>query len=155
MVPYAAFKVIHLLGVVLFLGNIIVTALWKTLADRTREPRVIAYAQHLVTVTDWVFTAGGVLLLLIGGYGMAASAGLNVFGLRWLILGQGLLLVSGVIWAVVLIPTQIAQARLAHGFAAGGSIPEHYWRLNRRWLVWGILATVVPLANLYVMIVKP
>jgi len=26
---YIAFKVIHLLGVILFLGNIIVTALWK------------------------------------------------------------------------------------------------------------------------------
>ena len=48
---YLAFKVIHLLGVVLFLGNIIVTAVWKTLADRTREPRTIAYAQRLVTVT--------------------------------------------------------------------------------------------------------
>ena len=46
--PYAAFKLIHLLGVVVFLGNVIVTALWKTLADRTREPRVIAYAQRLV-----------------------------------------------------------------------------------------------------------
>jgi uncharacterized membrane protein len=55
----------------------------------------------------------------------------------------------------VLIPTQIAQARLVHGFAAGGPIPERYWRLNRRWVVWGILATVVPLANLYVMIFKP
>ena len=32
---YNAFKVIHLFGVVLFLGNIIVTALWKMLADRT------------------------------------------------------------------------------------------------------------------------
>ncbi len=155
MVSYAAFKVIHLLGVVLFLGNIIVTALWKTLADRTGEPRVIAYAQHLVTVTDWVFTGGGLVLLLIGAYGMVATAGLNAMGSRWLVLGQSLLLASGVIWVVVLIPTQIAQARLAHGFAAGGPIPERYWRLNRRWLGWGILATLIPLANLYVMIFKP
>lgn len=87
MVSYAAFKVIHLLGVVLFLGNIIVTALWKTLADRTGEPRVIAYAQHLVTVTDWVFTGGGLVLLLIGAYGMVATAGLNAMGSRWLVLG--------------------------------------------------------------------
>lgn len=36
----------------------------KTLADRTGD--VIAYAQRLVTVTDWVFTAGGVALILIG-----------------------------------------------------------------------------------------
>ena len=39
---YDAFKVVHLFGVVLFLGNIIVTAVWKLLADRTGEPRVIA-----------------------------------------------------------------------------------------------------------------
>jgi hypothetical protein len=30
---------LHLLGVVLFLGNIIVTALWKLLADRTQSRR--------------------------------------------------------------------------------------------------------------------
>ena len=56
---YAVFKVLHLFGVILFLGNIIVTALWKSLADRTGDPRIIAYAQRLVTVTDWVFTQGG------------------------------------------------------------------------------------------------
>src|SRR4029450_6781241 len=63
---YLAFKVIHLLGVVLFLGNIIVTAVWKALADQTREPRTIAYAQRLVAVTDWIFTLGGIVLILVG-----------------------------------------------------------------------------------------
>jgi hypothetical protein len=32
---YNALKVVHLAGVVLFLGNIIVTAVWKLLADCT------------------------------------------------------------------------------------------------------------------------
>jgi uncharacterized membrane protein len=95
---YLAFKVIHLLGVVLFLGNIIVTAVWKTLADRTREPRTIAYAQRLVTVTDWIFTLGGIVLILVGGYGMVANAGLDPLGQTWLIWGQGLFIASAVIW---------------------------------------------------------
>jgi uncharacterized membrane protein len=86
---YNAFKVIHLFGVVLFLGNIIVTGVWKVLADRTEEPRVIAYAQHLVTLTDWVFTAGGVVLILAGAYGMAFVAGLDLRQ-TWLLWGQGL-----------------------------------------------------------------
>ena len=47
---YQAFKVVHLFGVVVFLGNIIVTALWKVMADRTAEARIIAYAQDLVTL---------------------------------------------------------------------------------------------------------
>jgi uncharacterized membrane protein len=41
---YNAFKVVHLFGVIIFLGDIIVTALWKVMADRTRDPRIIAYA---------------------------------------------------------------------------------------------------------------
>jgi uncharacterized membrane protein len=49
---FETFKVIHLLGVILFLGNIIVTGVWKVLADHTGEPRIIAYTQRLVTLTD-------------------------------------------------------------------------------------------------------
>jgi uncharacterized membrane protein len=139
----------------LFLGNIIVTAFWKALADRTGEPRVIAFAQRLVTLTDWIFTAGGILLILVGAYGMAFVAGLDLHSQAWLIWGQVLFIASGVIWALILIPTQIAQARQAHAFAAGGPIPDKYWALNRRWLVGGIVATVLPLANLYFMIFKP
>ena len=34
---YDVFKVVHLAGVVIFLGNIIVTGLWKVMADRTGD----------------------------------------------------------------------------------------------------------------------
>jgi uncharacterized membrane protein len=154
-VSYEAFKVVHLFGVVVFLGNIIVTALWKVMADRTGDPRIIAYAQRLVTLTDCIFTAGGVALILVGAYGMAAVAGLDLRGTTWLVWGQALLVASGVIWVLILIPTQIAQARQAHAFAQGGAIPDSYWRHGRRWMIWGVIATVVPLANLYVMVFKP
>jgi uncharacterized membrane protein len=154
MTTYAAFKVVHLFGVALFLGNIIVTAVWKTLADRTAEPQVVAFAQRLVTLTDWIFTAGGVALIVAGGYGMAFAAGLDL-GQFWLFWGQAFFLASGAIWLFVLIPIQITQARQARAFAAGGPIPERYWRLSRRWLFWGIIATALPLANLYLMVFKP
>ena len=32
---YSIVKLVHLLGVILFMGNIIVSALWKTQADKT------------------------------------------------------------------------------------------------------------------------
>jgi uncharacterized membrane protein len=152
---YLAFKVVHVTGVVLFLGNIIVTGVWKVLADNTGDARTIAYAQHLVTLTDWIFTLGGVVLILIGAYGMVWTAGLNPLGPLWLIAGQSLFIASGVIWVAILIPIQIAQAREARTFADGGPIPERYWRLGRRWVIWGTIATLLPLANLYFMVVKP
>jgi uncharacterized membrane protein len=152
---YEAFKVIHLFGVIVFLGNIIVTGVWKAMADRTGQPQIIAYSQRLVTLTDWIFTAGGVALILIGAYGMAAVAHLDLRGATWLIWGQAIFLASGLIWIAILIPTQIMQARQARAFANGGAIPNSYWRHGRRWMIWGTIATVIPLANLYFMVFKP
>lgn len=154
MDTYLALKTLHVTGVVLFLGNIVVTAWWKIMADRTRDPRIIAFAQRQVTLTDWVFTLGGVVLVAAGGYGAAAVGGLSVLR-GWTSVGHWIFVLSGVIWAAVLIPVQILMARLARAFAQGGQIPPRYWRLNRLWLVFGILATVLPFANLYVMVFKP
>jgi hypothetical protein len=34
-------------------------------------------------------------------------------------------------------------------------IPERYWRLSMLWSVFGAMATILPLANLYFMVFKP
>jgi uncharacterized membrane protein len=149
-----AWLLVHIAGVVLFIGNIVVTALWKTLADRTREPAVVAFAQRLVTVTDVAFTATGAALIAISGPVLADDLG-GIGGPAWLTLGFSLFIASGVIWAVVLIPIQIAQSRLARRFRSESSIPPRYWQLARLWAVFGAVATILPLANLYLMVVKP
>jgi len=68
----------------------------------------------------------------------------NPLGPTWLLWGQGLFITSAVIWVLFLIPTQVAQARMARAFAEGGQIPESYWRLGRRWAIWGMIATLLP-----------
>ena len=40
---YLAMKVLHVLAVVLFLGNIITGVFWKAHGDRTGDPRIIAH----------------------------------------------------------------------------------------------------------------
>ena len=152
---YDVFKMLHVLGVVVLVGNVTVTAFWKVFADRTGDPRLIAHAQHMVTVTDWVFTLGGIVLIYGGGFGAALVAGLDPFEPGWLLWGQLLFAVSGVIWLGVLVPAQVRQARQARAFAVGGAIPEAYRRDGRRWLVWGIVATVPLVAAIWVMVAKP
>jgi uncharacterized membrane protein len=149
-----AWLLVHILGVVIFLGNIIITAVWKTLADRTRDAAVIGYAQRLVTVTDIAFTTTGVALIAISGPVLADDLG-GVGGPAWITWGLGLFAASGVIWIGVLIPVQILQARLAREFAAAGEIPDRYWKLARIWSVFGTIATLLPLMNLYLMVFKP
>jgi Predicted integral membrane protein (DUF2269) len=72
---YDTWVALHVLGVVIFIGNLVVTAVWKTLADRTRVPHVVAYAQRLVTDTDVAFTATGAALTTISGFALADDWG--------------------------------------------------------------------------------
>lgn len=150
---YLLFKTLHILGAVLFVGNAVVTGMWKAMADRTREPKIIAYAQRLVTQTDWVFTAGGVMLVLIGGFGAAAVNGTSLLS-PWVVAGLALLIASGAIWHFVLIPIQRKLGRMAREFAGGGPIPEEFWRLERRWAVYGSAASILPLAAIVDMVFK-
>jgi len=151
---YLWLKTLHVLGAVLFLGNIIVTGWWKLAADRTRDARVIGFAQRQVSLTDYMFTAGGVALLLGAGLLNVYLHGMQISALPWLVWGIALFAASGVIWVAVLVPVQSAQARMAREFACGGPIPEAYWRLCRRWNFWGALATLLPVSVLYFMVFK-
>ena len=151
---YQLLKSLHLLGVTLFLGNIIVTAVWKSLADHTRAPTVVAYAQRLVGITDVAFTAVGAALIAVTGPLMASHYG-SVLDMTWLAWGYGLFIASGALWVLVLIPIQIKQARLARSFRHQPEVPAQYWRLARLWAVFGTIATLLPLANLYLMVFKP
>ena len=100
---YTLFKIIHVFGVVLFLGNIIVTGVWKVLADRQGDPKTVAFSQRLVTLTDWFFTFPGVLLILLTGLHMAMTWG-GIFSQFWIITGLSLFTASGIIWVLILIP---------------------------------------------------
>ncbi|WP_299437829.1 DUF2269 family protein [uncultured Rhodospira sp.] len=152
---YTHWLVIHLVGVVLFVGNVTVTAVWKVFADRTHHPATIAFAQRLVTYTDWVFTFGGVVLVLVSGIALMILGGWWTAGAAWLWWGIGLFVVAGLMWLVVLIPIQIRQARMALRFEQDGEVPPAYRRLALRWLWVGIVATGLAAVNLYLMIAKP
>lgn len=151
---YLWLKAIHLLGVVLFLGNIIITGWWKAMADNTRNPQIIAFAQRQVTLTDYVFTAGGAAILLLAGM---ANVGMHHMPMsaKWLSQGMLMFTLSGIIWVAVLIPVQIKQAKLAKEFSITGVIPEIYWKLSKRWNIFGAIAVLLPVINLYWMVFKP
>ena len=56
VVIYPVLKFLHVLGVILLVGNVTVTAVWKVFADRTHNAVVVAFGQRLVTITDWFLT---------------------------------------------------------------------------------------------------
>jgi uncharacterized membrane protein len=152
---YLWLKSLHLLGVILFLGNIIIAGWWKAMADRTKNPVIISFALRQVSLTDWVFTFGGSILVIAGGMGNAILHDMDYLHTYWMSWGLWLFVASGIIWIAALVPIQIAQAKMAKQFADGGEIPARYWELGRLWNVLGTIATLLPLMNLYWMVFKP
>lgn len=151
---YLLLKTLHIFGVIIFLGNIIITAFWKIFADFTRDWRVIAFSQRLVSYTDICFTLLGVLLIAITGPLLANNYGeyLHVYWIFW---GLTLFIISGIIWVLLLIPIQIKLHLLANQFSESTTIPKVYWVYESIWAIGGIIATIIPLASLYFMVFKP
>lgn len=154
-IDYQLLKALHIIGAIIFMGNIIVTAFWKVFADRTKDVKIIAFAQRLVTITDFVFTTIGAGLVLITGLLMATLFYENFITIKWIALGMGLFVLSGLIWLSVLIPIQIKQAQLTRQFENNDHIPDNYWRLEKIWYTLGTIATILPLINIYFMVFKP
>ena len=152
---YLWLKIIHILGTILFLGNIIVTFWWKLMADRTRDPKIVAFAQRQVRLTDYIFTLSGVLIILVSGIANAIILDMDFLKIKWTLWGLSLFVLSGIIWHVLLIPTQVKQAKLSRVFADQDTIPEEYWRLCKIWYIASPIATIIPLAALYFMVFKP
>jgi uncharacterized membrane protein len=155
MTTYDLWKFLHITGVVMLMGNITVTAIWKFFADRDGRGEVLGFAQKLVTYTDWSMTVWGVILTMAGGYGMAAVAGWDLFGTGWLLWSQVLFVVAGMIWLLIIVPIQRRQARMARKFADGGEVPAEYRAQSRRWLAWGLVSTLPLLGATWLMVAKP
>lgn len=152
---YDIAKFLHITGIVMLMGNITATAFWKVFADRTGDAAIAIFAQRLVVITDWSLTFWGVVLTIGGGYGALWISGASPFGAAWLVWSQLLFVAAGILWLVVIVPIQMRQARAVRTMARAGPIPEAYRRDSRRWIFWGLIATVPLVAATWLMVAKP
>lgn len=150
MVSSDTVKIVHVLSACLFLGNVVVSGTWAALAERTRNYEVIAFSNRLVLVTDLLFTLTGALLVVITGSMMAHRYG-GASSQDWIAWSYALFAISGLIWALLLVPIQLRQRTLLRRDKA---VTGEYLRLSRIWQISGAIATVVPLPILYLMITK-
>jgi uncharacterized membrane protein len=152
---YAVIKFLHILGAMLFLGNVIVSAMWKVRADRTDDLATIAFAQRLVGLTDLAFTIPGAAVIAVTGYAMALRRPFPLHGLPWLEWGQGLFWCTVLLYLIVLVPVQRRLIAVADSARRSGAPAPEFRRLSARWALWGGLATLLPLIVLYLMVTKP
>ncbi|MBV9233951.1 MAG: DUF2269 family protein [Candidatus Eremiobacteraeota bacterium] len=142
-------KLLHVAGVVLFLGNITIGVFWKNYADATGNTAIMAYAMDGVIRADKIFTIPGIALLLIGGVGAAIVGGYPILYTGWILWALIAFVLSGLAFAP-LARTQRGLSLAAHT----GNMPD-YESLSKRWNLWGFIALAMPVAAFVLMIVKP
>lgn len=153
---YLALKTLHLLAVVMFLGNIVTGVFWKAHADRTADPRIMAHALDGIIRSDRWFTVPGVVGIVTFGLLAAIVGRLPILGTPWIWQSIVLLTLSGIAFGAQVGRLQVRLRALALAAAAGGAWDaERYRRLSRRWALWGLVATALPLLAFALMIFKP
>jgi uncharacterized membrane protein len=153
---YLVWKLIHVLGVLLFVGNITTGILWKVQAERTRDPALIAHACAGLTRSDRFFTMPGVMLLVIAGIVAAIGGNFPILGTGWILWSIVLLTISGLAFMLRVAPLQRRMHALAAAAAKDGQLDRAaYDAASRSWNVWGIIALLAPLVAVALMVLKP
>jgi uncharacterized membrane protein len=152
---YLALKALHVLSVVLFLGNIVTVVFWKFHADRSGELRARAQALDGIIASDRWFTLPGVALIIVTGVMLAMTAHLPILGTHWLLWALILFGISGIAFQFFVAPLQRKLLANVRAGLAGRWNESEYRSLSNAWKWWGAVATLTPVGSLFLMVTKP
>jgi uncharacterized membrane protein len=152
---YLSLKALHIVSVVVFLGNIITGFFWKAHADRMGELRGRVQALEGLIRADRVFTSPAVFFILATGVALALTMGLPIFGTPWILWGLILFGIAGAVFGVFVGPLQKKLLANTRAGLAGEWNEAEYHALSKAWGRWGAVATVAPLGALLLMVFKP
>jgi len=152
---YDVLKLLHVIAVVLFVGNITTAVFWKLHADRSGDPRVIAHAVDGLIRGDRLFTGPGAALLFLTGFGAAGIGGFSILGTGWILWSLVLFGISGAAYGMRVAPIQRRMRSVARGEGGAGFDRDRYRALSRQWAVWGTIALLTPTAAIVLMVLKP
>jgi len=150
---YLYLKLLHILFVIIFVGNITVGVFWKYFAQGTKDPEKIAFTFKGIIKADRIFTMPGVIGLTIFGIGGALHGGLSILGTGWILWSIILFVISGTAFMAKLVPLQRQIATFASD--KNNFNWEEYNRLAKKWDLWGLIALITPLIAVALMVLKP
>lgn len=151
---YLILKYVHIIGAVVIMGTGAGIAFFMLMAHQSKDPAFIANTASVVVTADKLFTLTAVLVQPISGYLLMREVGAS-FGDFWILASIILFLIAGLFWIPV-VWMQMRMRDLAVVAASEGrQLPEEYFRLFRRWFVFGFPGFGSVAAIIWLMIAKP
>jgi uncharacterized membrane protein len=146
-------KLLHVLFVIIFLGNITIGLFWKMFAEKTKDPDKIAFAFRGIIKADRYFTMPGVIGITLFGIAGAMHGGIPILGTGWILWSIILFIISGIAFMVKLVPLQKKLAALASDKEKFNW--DEYHKLSKQWDFWGYVALLTPWIATILMVIKP
>ena len=150
---YLILVLIHVIAVILFLGNITIAPFWKANADKKKDRLLVLNAWEGIIKADKLFTMPGVVLLLIFGIGGALHGGFNLISTGWIFWSIILYVISGAVFMARIVPIQKRIVALAADEANFNW--DDYHKLTKKWDAWSSIATIAPWIAVILMVIKP
>ncbi len=152
---YSYWKLLHIIGAILFLGNITTGLFWAAFAHRQRDLRLVSSTFRGIIQSDRWFTVPGVFALLAGGFGSAISGNIPVLRTGWVFWAIVLFSVSGIVFGLFVAPLQKQIQDFAERQPESPENWENYCGLYRRWSLWGLISWLTPVVAVVIMVLKP
>jgi uncharacterized membrane protein len=147
-------RLAHVIGATVLFGTGAGIAFFMVMANRTRDPRLIAHVASTVVIADTLFTATAVVIQPVTGYFLARNAGWPLSE-GWIALSLVLYVVTGLFWLPV-VYIQIRLRDLARqSDTAQLPLPKKYHDLYSVWFAFGFPAFISVLGIFWLMLTKP
>jgi uncharacterized membrane protein len=152
---YLALKLLHIVAVIVFLGNIATGLFWQAHAARTRDPKLLAHTMDGIIRSDRWFTLPGVVGIIAAGVLLAVYGHFPLLRTPWILWTLVLFAISGAVFGIRIAPLQRELKAFAETGMRGGFDYGRYRALALRWEIWGAIALLTPVAGLALMVLKP
>ena len=103
---YSFLKLVHLISVMLFLGNIITGLYWMYIATKTKDLKLINFVVRGIIKADRIFTIPGVIIITAGGFMAAGYGRLPILGTGWILWSIIMFSISGLAFMFRVAPLQ-------------------------------------------------
>jgi uncharacterized membrane protein len=149
---YILYKLIHLIAVMIFLGNIILGLFWMHFAVNTKDVKIINHTILGIIKADQYFTIPGVIIITLGGLMAAMAGNYPIIRTGWIFWSIVMFTVSGIAFMIKVVPLQ----KKMYQFTINQEVFNwnEFYKLFKAWDFWGIVALISPIIAFVFMILK-
>ena len=152
---YLWFKLLHVVAVIVFMGNISLGIFWKDIADRSRDPRIMAHTLRGIILADRFFTIPAIIVIVIGGVATAMAEQIPILATGWILWSIVLFVASGIAFGPVSRAQRGMEAIASEAVNTGTLDEARYRTFSASWNVWGLIALAAPAIAVALMVLKP